>query len=201
MIGFSLYGCAYLKPARPAEAVVEAPKPPPDAIRADALVELTEPGKDGIRGRAALLVKRPASFRMDISGPFGMAASIASAGADITVFSEGSFKTYGPGGPYPVSPEDIVSALLGIEPPSSTESAVYITSRDESGRPSRIVRLEDGVAAFNSAMKDYRTVSGFDVPFSIEIESPQSGRLSIRYDSVEPVSGVGDDAFSIAPAR
>ncbi|MBI5237872.1 MAG: hypothetical protein HY887_05555 [Deltaproteobacteria bacterium] len=173
---------------------------PPEAIRAEALVEMKEPGKDSVKGRAVILVKRPASFRMDISGPFGIAASIASAGADITVFSEGSFKTYKPGG-YPVSPEDIVSALLGIEPPSFKESAVYITSLDSSGRPSRIVRLEDGRAAFNSAMKDYRPVSDFEVPFNIEIESPQSGRVSIRYNSVEPISGIGDDAFLIAPAR
>lgn len=180
---------------------MEALRTPPDAIRAEALVEMEEPGKDSVKGRAVILVKRPASFRMDISGPFGATASIAGAGAEITVFSEGSFKTYPPGGPFPASPEDIVSALLGIEPPSSRESAVYVTSRDESGRPSRIVRLEDGRAAFSSAMKDYRTVSGFEVPFSIEIESPQSGRISIRYNSVEPVSGIGDGLFLIAPAR
>lgn len=180
---------------------MEALRTPPDAIRAEALVEMKEPGKDSVKGRAVILVKRPSSFRMDISGPFGAAAAIAGAGAQITVFSEGSFETYQPGGPFPASPEDIVSTLLGIEPTSLKESAVYVTSRDESGRPSRIVRLEDGRAAFSSAMKDYRTVSGFEVPFDIEIESPQSGRLSIRYSSVEPVSGVGDGLFSIAPAR
>ncbi len=198
LVILTLYGCAGLKPP------VTAPAPGSRlarGIKADAIVEL-EKGST-LRGRARILAKAPASFRIEVLGPFNITmALIISDGKSLYVVSGAREKEYlwqDPSFPYSFRAEDVVSSLLG-EPPKTAgavEKSDYAVSSGSDGNV-RITRMKDGKPVLTVVMSDFRNVSGARLPFNVMIEDKREA-LKIKYSSVEIDPVFPPDSFVITP--
>lgn len=200
-----LTGCAYLRPAAPApEVSVRKEALTASSIRAEALVEL-EKGTP-LSGRASIFVKSPASFRIEVKGPLGSSvASFISDGKEISIFSEGVQRIYGPEDPdmpYPLKPEELVLVLLGVN--AGQLPAGYKVTADTEGHITGFSGFKDGVREFSAAMSDFKAVDGVVLPFTIRIETgPKNGTriLKIRYTKIEINPDIKEDVFEITRFR
>ncbi len=174
-------GCAAVRPAvQPLPRALVTPS----SIKAEAIVDA---GRSvTLRGKAVIMAKSPASFRIEVLGPFNSTlALIVSDGESLQVITGGDSSMFGPGDPeeppYPFSAGDIVSFLLGTAPALQDGQTV---SEDPNGHITGIVKLKDGSPVFTASLSDYREAGGAHIPFNILIEG--GGRtLRIRYTSVE----------------
>ncbi|MBI5492733.1 MAG: hypothetical protein HY893_07355 [Deltaproteobacteria bacterium] len=189
VLAAAICGCAAVRPAVPPlpRAMVT-----PSSIKAEAIVEA---GRSvTLRGKAVIAAKSPASFRIEVLGPFNSTlALIVSDGESLRVVTGNDPPQFGETEPpYPFSAGDIVSFLLGTAPAPQDGQMV---SEDPSGHVTRIVRLKDGSPVFTASLSDYREAGGAHIPFNISIEG--GGRtLRIRYTSVEINPELDTDFFN-----
>lgn len=173
--------------------------------------------KDGreITGRAAVIVKRPDRFRLEIAGPFNQTAFIITYnGKNLSLFSFQENKLY-TDYPLPVEASRLPQYLLGL--PSSKNSgqeAGGINSGDEQvliNRECNIkeialsgvkddVRLidphtKDFGAGVKVSMDSYEEIDGFNFPFTISINN-KGADIFIRYDHIELNRHISDDLFN-----
>lgn len=194
-----LAGCAGITPA-PEKAPghgIEAPVVKAvEAIRASGVVIV----KRGISmsGRAKITAQRPASFRIEVSGPFGQTmALLISDGESFYVFSNGTEETMrwdDPLMPYPFRPQELVSVLTGAAESVATEGAAV--SKDSKGRVTRLgVTGTDGMP-FEITLGDFRDINGVTLPFNIRLAKGIE-ELIIRYSSVEINPALASEPFQI----
>lgn len=190
-------GCAGLRPKEEAlphkEPGVAAAV---DTFRAAGVVVL----KKGfaVAGRATILVKRPSSFRIEVSGPFGQTvALLLSDGDSFYIYSGGEAKTFrwdDPALPYPLRPAELVSVLTGsIVQTTGQEARV---TKDDAGR---VIKLENAVldaVPFIITLQDYRDTGGMQIPFDIRIMRGVE-EIDIRYSTIEINPVLPSDAFLI----
>lgn len=193
-------GCAGLKPA----AEVLPPKEPGaaaavDTLRATGVVVM----KKGfaIAGRAIILAKRPSSFRIEVSGPFGQTiALLVSDGEAFYIYSGGEAKTFrwdDPLLPYPLKPAELVSVLTGAEGQTADEVAQVI--RDDAGRVIKMEKSDINAVPLIITLQDYRDTGGMQLPFDIRIMRGAE-EIDIRYSTIEVNPVLSLDAFQIDAA-
>lgn len=180
ILAAAVYGCAAVRPPAP-PPVMPMATVTPTSIKAEAIVEAGRTVT--LRGHAVIMAKSPASFRIEVLGPFSSTlALIVSDGESLSVVTGGDqsqFEEMEP--PYPFSSGDIVSLLLGAAPAQQDGQQVF---EDEDGHIAKVVRSKDGSPVFTASLADYREAGGAHIPFNISIEG--GGRtLRIRYTSVE----------------
>lgn len=175
--------------------------PPPSSLRAEATVELKKGSV--LTGRAIIQVKTPASFRIEVFGPFGSTAALfASDGRVLTVFSREESKSYrwdDPALPYPFTSEDVVAFLLGADV-AKRAGRSDIVALDGGGRAVKFTKFSDGKEVFSASMSDFRDAGGALLPFSVSIENAFEGIL-IEYSNIEVNPDIRDDIFRINPPR
>lgn len=191
-----LAGCAALK---------SAPVPQrPHSLRATAVVEVHR--TLALIGRAAVLVKDPGSFRIEVYGPLNQViALIISNGTNLYIYSEGDSASYrwgGPAIPYALGPDELASVLLGAWPPHPSEGAPppnggYGIDRDGRGRVTGIRGEKDG-AKVTVSFSQYASVDGFEIPFRISVDNGRE-KLVIRYSAVEVNPILAEELFSPGP--
>jgi len=195
-------GCAGVKPP-------EKPDLPglvPSSLRAEATVEIKR--AFSVVGRARVLAKSPASFRVEVFGPFGQtAALLGSDGETIYMLTDEGVVEYGRDAtlkdgeiPYPLKPEEIVSFLLGT-PLAESENGRQATeaSRDEYGRLKSFTRDVEGRPPLKVAIEDYRVISGANIPGKITIDDGKRS-VMIRYREIEVNPGLDEEAFRFTGA-
>lgn len=187
-------GCAAKLPVP-----LSPPEITPASLRAHGVVEMKRVFT--ISGRALILARSPASFRIEVFGPFGQtAALLASDGETIyTVTEEGteSFSRHEPGVPYSLKPEDITSFLLGNPRPANALSENEAeTARDEHGRLRLFSRPTNGQGGLKVLLEDYREVSGAHIPFRIIIDDGKR-TITIKYNEVEVNPALPEDLFRV----
>lgn len=192
-----LIGCAALRP--PEKEPVGPPVIAPSSLRAQAVVEVRR--NASMSGRAQVLAKSPSSFRIEVFGPFGQTAALfASDGEAVYVLTEDGLETYGmdgPGAPYSLDPEDIVSFLLGVPRLAEGAGAPDVTAAtDGHGRLRTFTRTVEGLPALKVVLDDYRAVDGAHIPFSITIDDGKR-TVAIKYREVEVNPGLDQAVFSL----
>lgn len=211
LVAVTVTGCAYL-PKR-----VERKPPPttprPTALRANAIVELSSATR--LRGRAVVIIKRPAYFRIEVFGPFGVAATVLMSDGETLLISkagEGArrYRWSDETLPYSFTAEELTSVLLGINPaeaPGTNPGKVtgvtdtnrrlrYNVSTDDLGNLSRLVKTKQGETLFTVDLSGYKVVSGLSVPHVFDIKDGER-RLKIRYTTVEVNPEVKNEIFSL----
>lgn len=172
-----------LQEASGKKVAAEAPR----SIRASAVVEISR--IFSVKGRALIAAEAPDSFRIEVLGPLNSTVALfVSNGTGLYIFSDGKSARYSwadPHVPFPFRPAEVVSALLGARPP---EKGGYGVNADGSGRITEIIKQEDGKEVVKASMSEYRTVSGFAVPFSITMKDRRKD-LGVTYSSVEVNTG------------
>lgn len=206
-----LAGCAFLKPV-PVAPAKAGPPAGLNALRAEAVMEFKDSGN--LSGRAHILVKSPASFRIEILGPFNSpVTTISSDGAALSIFSDNSLKTYrwdeeNPVLPYSFAPEELAALLLGggpldpaKPPPEGAEPhlTAYRITRDKDGNITGVIKIKDGSEVFRVAMSDFRDAGSGVLPFSLTVDDGVKS-LRVRYKSLEINPDITPDVFNIAPA-
>ncbi|HEY4708247.1 MAG TPA: hypothetical protein VII64_12375 [Thermodesulfobacteriota bacterium] len=189
---FAMAGCAGVKPK-------ELPAPPgrvPSAIRAQGTVEFkrTIP----ISGRALVIAKSPASFRIEVFGPFGQTVALLSSDGETTYLltEKGleEFKRGDAGVPYHLAPEDITAILLGNPKAGSEVLSGAEVRRDEAGHIISVSKVSPGRDDLNVYLDDYRAVSGVLIPYIITIENGKR-KIEISHKAVEVDPDVDDTVF------
>lgn len=200
-----LAGCAFLKPA-PAAPAKAGPPTGLTALRAEAVMEFKDSGN--LSGRALILVKSPASFRIEILGPLNSpVTTISSDGAVLSIFSDGSLKTYrwdeeNPVLPYSFTPEELAALLLGggpLDPAKPPPLTAYRITRDKDGNITGVIKIKDGLEVFRVAMSDFRDAGNGVLPFSLTVDDGYKS-LRVRYKSLEINPDIKPDVFNIVPA-
>lgn len=212
-LGFMLIlaGCAQLKPVSPAASAKTGPPASLNALRAEAVMEFK--GAQNLSGKAHILVKSPSSFRIEILGPFGApVTTISSDGAMLSVFSDGTLKTYrwdeenplkglSPILPYSFAPEELAALLLGGGPLDTAKPPLtaYRITRDKDGNITGVIKVKNGSEVFKVAMSEFRDAGNGVLPFIITIDDGYKS-LRIRYKNLELNPDIKPDVFTIAPA-
>ena len=167
-------------------------------LRARATVSLKSPEKNGLKGKAVILAKRPASFRVQVLGPFGQTVAVlASDGEGLYIYSKGEStyrRTGDPLYPFTFMPGEFVAFLLGGVGEEGTDILPgYEALRDDNGNISTLSRKIDGKELY-IRLADYRGVGETAFPYSLSIENGLESIL-IRYQSVELDTDLGDSLF------
>jgi len=203
---FLFSGCAALPP------LTKRPTPPagpaPESLRARAVVTLKRDVT--VSGRAVIVAKSPDRFRIEVFAPLGqVAATLASDGATLMVFSDGRLRSYDwtdPLFPYSFSSGDVVALLTGSGPfdGETTDRAGrrlrYSYETGPGGRPSVVTKTVEGREVLRAKLGDWRAVDGAVVPYRISIDDGTQ-LIDIRYSSVEAAPEVGPGVFSIPEGR
>lgn len=190
-------GCAAKRPV-----TLSPPEITPVSLRAYGAVEMKRVFT--VSGRALILARSPASFRIEVYGPFGQTAAIlASDGETVYTVTEDGAETFNrdePGVPYSIKPEDVTSFLLGNPRPAYELSGNEAeTARDEHGRLRLFSRpSEDGQRGLKVLLEDYREVSGAHIPFRIIIDDGKR-TVTIKYSEVEVNPALPEDLFRAGP--
>lgn len=132
--------------------------------------------KDGreIAGIAAIIVKRPDRFRLEISGPFNQTAFIIIYnGEKMSLFSFQENKLY-TDYPLPVEASRLPQYLLGL--PASKNN----------GQEAEGIKV---------SMNSYEEIDGFNFPFAISINN-KGVDIFIKYDNVQLNRQIEDDLFN-----
>lgn len=168
-------------------------------------------GLAGVWAREAVLVRRPASVRMDVMSPFGLALAVGTAGPALWVYPPSRGVRYEGDASAanlarflgaPVTVPDLVDILLGVAPAREPiaeprlalrgdEYAVTLDFADGvqtlwfAAATLNLVRAEearDGVVTMRLGFGDYR--DGF--PHTIEVAAPLTqAAAALAYDDVE----------------
>lgn len=197
-----LSGCAALKPAPPQPLAPEAARGiSPDSIKAEGVIEITN--GSALSGRALILAMRPDYLRIEVLGPLGGAVFLlVGEGETISTFSDGKIeksRVGEPAYPYPFSPGEAVSVLLGAAENGGGMRPEEASSGDDGWAQEGMLRVRLGSRGAFALVGDFREVSGFTVPGSIIIENG-AARISLRYTSIQPNPGVERSDF-IAPGE
>lgn len=189
---FAMAGCAGVKPK-------ELPTPPgrvPSSLMANAVVEIKMIVP--VSGRAQVIAKSPASFRIEVQGPFGQTAALLSSDGETTyvLTEEGleEFQKGAPDTPYSLGPEEITGLLLGDPKTGSGYLSGAQVRRDEAGHITSFLKTSPGKDDLSVFLDDYRDVSGAHIPFIITIENGKR-KIEIRYRAVEVDPDVDDTVF------
>jgi len=195
-----LAGCAALAPVPDKAAGIEAPAiKAVESIRASGVVIV----KRGIAmsGRAKITAQRPASFRIEVSGPFGQTmALLISDGESFYVYSNGTEVTMrwdDPLMPYPFRPQELVAVLTGAAESMAAEGAAV--SKDSQGRVTRLGKTGTDGLPFEIMLADFRDTNGVTLPFSIRLAKGIE-ELIIRYSDVEINPALPPQPFKITAA-
>ena len=169
---------------------------------------MIEIGKDrSMRARALVIAKRPSYLRVEVLGPMGQSLFLLLGdGEAFTAFRDGieeKSRAGDPASPYPFTPEEIVSLLLGGggdggggygagygERAAATEGDV----EEESG----LIKVRLGWKGAAASIGDFRDVSGFKVPYRVIIENGAT-TISLKYNSVQANPEIGEGAFRPRP--
>lgn len=207
-----IIGCAGVKPAAP--VIEPTPAASIESLKAGGVVTV----KRGISltGRATVLVQRPASFRIEVSGPFGQTvALLISDGETFYIYSNGeeqAMRWDDPLMPYPVKAAELVSLMTGAagltaagKVAQSTDmegAAIEIekTGSFEEGTVKKIEKTGPDGAPFEVVLSDYRIDSGISVPFNIKLIRGIE-ELTIKYSTVEINAAIPPDAFLIPAGK
>ncbi len=187
-----LAGCAGVKP----KETLPPPGRVPASLSAQAVVELkrTIP----VSGRAQVNAKSPASFRIEVQGPFGQTAALLSSDGDATYLltEEGleEFRKGSPDTPYSLGPEEITGLLLGDPKAGSGTLSGAQVRRDEAGHITSFLKTSPGKDDLKVSLDDYRDVAGAHIPFIITIENGKR-KIEIRYKAVEIDTEIDDAVF------
>lgn len=188
----AIAGCAGIKPK-------ELPGPPgrvPSSIRAQAVVEIKR--LIPVSGRAQVIAKSPASFRIEVQGPFGQTAALLSSDGETTyVLTEKGIEEFhkgDAGAPYSLKPEEITALLLGVPRAGAQALAGSDIRRDEAGRLKSFSKAVPGKEDLSVSLDDYRDVSGAHIPFIITIENGKR-KIEIKYKAVEVDPDIDESVF------
>ena len=185
-------GCAGIKPPK------ELPPPGrvPYSIRAQAVVEIKR--LIPVSGRANVIAKSPASFRIEVFGPFGQTAALLSSDGETTyVLTEKGIEEFRKGDadvPYSLAPEDITSLLIGGTTAGTQALVGADIRRDDAGRLKSFSKATPGKEDLNVSLDDYRDVAGAHIPFIITIENGKR-KIEIKYKAVEVDPDIDDGVF------
>lgn len=162
----------------------------PATLNASAFIRFTN--SDGAEkvGKAAIAVRSPDLFRVEVLGPLNqtMLLFLSDGHAAYLYTEDGSEQRYFE----EIDPREIVGILLGaqrwpLEAPGPVDASGggYIVEKDALGRVTMITMVrEGGEGAVKVGMDDYKTLQGVALPFAFTIETA-SERLSIRYRRVK----------------
>lgn len=185
-------GCAGIKPPK------ELPPPGrvPSSISAQGVVELKR--LISVSGRARIMAKSPASFRIEVMGPFGQTAALLSSDGETTwlLTEKGleEFRRGDPDVPYELAPEDITALLLGSPRAGAEVLAGADIRRDEAGHIVSVSKASPGKGILNVSLEDYKDVSGAHIPHIITIENGKK-KIEISYRAVEIDPDIDDSVF------
>ncbi len=229
-----LLGCArreLIRPPKGAEIVEEVLGSLHDESRGLSTLRAfgTLTGSEGGRGYFAnfvLLYKKPGLFRLDLTGPFGLAMmNMVSDGETVRAYCpETGELVQGRLGaflPVDVEPAEIEKLILGtVEPPSDIRRASVFSQREcyvlegpdgswemEVDRGSlRLRRFLKGAnegSPVEVKLEQYRTVGKHPRPFRIEVSQPEEGkRLRIDCTRQIPDEPIEEEAFKLTvPGR
>ncbi len=180
------------------------PEITPVSLRAHGVVEMKRRFFT-ISGRALVLARSPASFRIEVFGPFGQTVAVlASDGEAIYTVTEDGAEALSrdePGVPHSLKPEDAASLLLGNPRPAGELAGGEVeTSTDEHGRLRLFSRpARDGEGGLKVLLEDYREVSGAHIPFRIVIDDGKR-TVTIKYSEVEVNPELPEDLFRAGEA-
>lgn len=179
-------------------------------------------GLASVWAREAVLVQRPASVRMDVMSPFGLALAVGTEGPMLWVYpasrgvryeGEASAANLSRFLGAPVSVPDLVDILLGVAPARTPTAEPRLARQGEewavtvdfadgvqtlwfSATSLDLVRAEEareGVVTMRLGFGDYR--DGF--PHTIEVAAPLSGAgASLAYDQVERNAALDPSLFA-----
>ncbi len=180
----------------------------------------TEAGK-GYWANFVLLYQKPSQFRLDLTGPFGMAMmSMVSDGKTVKVYYpetgelvEGELSLFLP---LDVESEEVEETVLGtIGPPPHIRRAIvfsktgsYILESPEGAwemevdagdmRVRRYRRDSDGASPLEVKWSQYRKVSGLLRPFQVEMSQPREGK-KLRIDCTRQIlnEDLSEEAFQL----
>ncbi len=123
-----------------------------DAMQADAVMDYAGGGQH-VKVREAVVIKRPASLRVEALTPFGVAAVIAANDATVAIY-EPSNNTFYRGAAsadtldrfahIPLPPEQAVKLLMGLLPQGEADFAAPISVRSENGLTVGSYRMPSG---------------------------------------------------------
>lgn len=186
---FVAYGCA--APIKPVPPLHEAPA---RSLRSSSVITLKNNGVE-ISGRASVVVKAPASLRVEVYGPLGgVSALIIYNGEQLYVYSDGIGKTYDAldmGSALPLHPETIVRALTG------DIGGIKGLSMASEGSGIDMVEYAGGTKTASARLGDFRVVDGAQIPFSIVIEDLKTGKtITVEHSRVEINPDVPNGAFA-----
>lgn len=164
--------------------------------------------KDGriIAGRAAVLVKRPDRFRMEVSGPFNQAAFvIIFDGKELSLFSFKENRLYRDY-PLPAEASRLPQYLLGLPASKSIEPEAASSGQFSDGcllnsGDEQILTNQQGdikkiiFSGAKVSMDSYKESGGVNFPFAISINDKETD-IFIRYDSIELNQQISDDLFN-----
>ncbi len=173
-----LFGCAHkyeTKPTKLSHGI--------KTLQATAIVEFTK--NTTRRGRAFIRTTGPESFRIEIKGPLNSTAAVFIGNGEVlTSIANGLKTTFGPDDarlPFKIQSSELVSLLLGAANLPPHEAGGYETVILPNGK--NITRRRDGKLLYHAALRDYRAVSGFNLPFKISIVG-ENYKLLIKYKKV-----------------
>lgn len=194
-----MFGCASVTPPVPTPGLERPTVKSIESLQATGVVIV----KKGLTmsGRATVLVQRPGSFRIEISGPFGQTVVLLiSDGQSFYIYSSGDEQTMqwdDPLMPYPIKAQELVSLMTGAIASTSDEAMQAKITKD------RVIKIEktgpDG-APFEVMLSDYRDESGIFLPFNIKLTRGIE-ELTIKYSKVEVNAAIAPDAFQITTVK
>jgi len=174
----ALSGCTHRieNPARPLSDI----SADLHSIKAAAIVELT--AKESQKGRAIILASAPDAFKITIKGPIGTTiASISGNKEGLTFSGKGETTNYGPYDkriPLKITAAEFVSLLLGNENLPAGKGITFKIQDAQGGES--ITKYQNTDILYHAALRDYHTVDGFYIPFTISIDGGKY-KLLIKY--------------------
>lgn len=159
-----------------------------------------------MRARTLVIAKRPSYLRVEVLGPMGQSLFLLLGdGEAFTAYRDGieeKSRAGDPASPYPFSPEEIVSLLLGGGGGGGGGGDGYgeraaATEGDREGEGG-LTRVRLGWKGAAASIGDFRDVSGFKVPYRVIIENGAM-TISLKYNSVQANPEIGEGAFRLGP--
>ena len=190
-------------------------------LKGTALLKIVSKDNKDMVGRAAIIIKRPDQFRMEILGPFNQTVFLITYNKkSVSLFSFQENKVYRDY-PLPVEASLFPQYLSGLpaagvgnleidnmHPILSHGRCVYTNSGDERillNREGNILEIAlsgatDDIYPIKVSMNSYKEIDGFNFPFEISLNNKKAD-IIIKYDHIEINHDILDDLFNLPDKR